>query len=140
VNDTSVVRGLVSDAIGALSGWHASRWAPDLFGRDIGTELHHTYVVSVPETTPHVRDGRQRVTEGLLVTSKIEVTWAHLLQVDGQSDAYDDMLDAEQELVGALRGIANAHVVITGMTRKPAAEGWILGTVTADVLHRYALA
>lgn len=139
MTDTSTVRGLITSAIAGLSGWTVSRWGPDLFGRDTDHVMHHCFTVAVPESRVHSRDGRQRVSEGLLVESTVTVQWAHRLRADAQADDYDAALDAEQDVVAACRGISNAHVLISSMTRRAALEGWVLGTITLTVLHRYTL-
>lgn len=140
MNDTSTIRGLVVAAIGALPGWTVSKWGPDLFGRDSDHVLHHSYVVSVPETALNPREQRQRVSEGLLVESFVEVSWAHRLRGDAQSADYDAMLDAEQDLVGAVRAISTEHVLVERMSRRSVAEGWILSTARFKAVHLYALA
>ena len=139
MNDTSTMRGLITSAVGALEGWTQSRWGPDLFGRDTDHLMHHTYTVAVTDTQVHNRDGRQRVSEGLLVTSKVQVLWAHRLRGDAQQDDYDGALDAEQSVTAACRAISDSHVLIDSMTRRTAMEGWVLGTITLSVLHRYSL-
>lgn len=138
-SDTSSARQAVTAAIAALDGWTVSRFAPELFGRDAGQLLHHAFAVGVPDTTDHPRDGRQRRSEGLLVTSTVVVTWAHRLRGDAQDGDYDAALDAEQDLVGAVKAISDAHVTVQRMTRRALPEGWVLGSVTFAVLHRYAL-
>lgn len=139
MNDTSALRQLVSAAIDGLTGWTVSRWSPDLFGRDTDHMMHHAFVVSVPETSLNPREQRQRVTEGLLVESVVEVSWAHRLRGDAQSADYSTMLDDEQDLVGVVRAISTAHILVERMSRRAVAEGWILGTVRFRAIHRYAL-
>lgn len=142
MTDTSTVRAAVTAAITAIAGggWTVSRFSPDQFGKDADRIMHHAFVVAIPESTPHSRDGRQRVSEGLLVESTVEVSWAHRLRGDAQSADYDAMLDAEQTLVGAVRGISDTHVLIVGMNRRAGPEGFVLGTVRLKVVHRYSLA
>jgi len=142
MTDTSTVRAAVTAAITAITGagWTVSRFSPDQFGKDTDRIMHHAFVVAIPESTPHARDGRQRVSEGLLVESTVDVSWAHRLRGDAQAADYDAMLDAEQSIVGAIRAISDAHVLIVGMSRRAGPEGFILGSVRAKILHRYALA
>lgn len=137
--DTSGLRMLVSRAIDAMQGWTVSRWAPGLFGRDTDHLMHLSFVVDVPDTSVSNRDGRQRLTEGLLVESTIEVQWAYRLKVDAQSASYGEMLDAEQKLVAAVRGIETAHVTVDRLSRRAGPEGWIIGTARFRSVHRYAL-
>jgi hypothetical protein len=136
--DVATVRGLIIAAIDALDGWTPSRFAPELFGRDTDRLLHHSFAVGVPSTEP--KDGRQSLTDGCLVISTVEVQWAHRLRGDAQSGDYDDATDAEQALVQAVVGISTQHVLIQRLTRRAAAEGWVIGTATFQVIHRYALA
>lgn len=140
MTDTSGIRTLVSGVIAALSGWTVSRWAPDLFGRDTDKLMPRAFVVAVPETRVLPRDGRQRVAEGLLVDSTVVVTWAYRLRGDAASTDYDAMLNAEQDLVGAVRAISSQHCLVASMGRKAGPEGWIIGTATFQIVHRYALA
>jgi len=138
MNDTSSVRQTVSAAIAALDGWTASRWGPELFGRDTAHMMHHAFVVSMPETELTTSQ-RQKVAEGLVVTTTLEVQWAHNLRGDGQLADYDAALDAEQDVVGAVRGIATLHVLFQRATRRVVAEGWVLGTVRFQAVHLYRL-
>lgn len=137
--DVATVRQVISDAIGGLSGWTKSRWAPDLWGRDTDHVMHHAYVVTAADTTAHPRDGRQRPADGLLVTTSIEIQWAHRLRGDAQSTDYDAALDAEQDAIKAIKAITSLHVTIEAMGRRAALDGWVLGTIRVSVLHRYAL-
>lgn len=137
--DVTIVRQAVIAAVQALNGWTLSRFAPELFSRNTDHLMHQAYSVGVPATEVHPRDGRQRVSEGLLVTSTVEVTWAYRLRGDAQSDDYDAAADAEQELVGAVKAISDQHVTAVRFVRRAAPEGWVLGTATFTVLHRYAL-
>lgn len=139
MNETSRVRGAISDAIAGLDGWTKSRWAPDLYGKDTDHLLHHSFAVGVTTTSPDSRDNRQRVSEGLLVASTVEVQWAHRLRGDAQSADYDAMLDDEQAMVGAVRSLATFHVLVESMERRAGPEGWILGRVRFRAVHRYGL-
>lgn len=139
MGDVATVRQAVIAVIALLDGWTLSRFAFELFGRDTDQLTHHAFSVGVPETADHPRDGRQRVAEGLLVTSTVEVKWAHRLRADAQSNDYDAALDAEQQLVAAVKGISDKHVLVVRMTRRAVPEGWVLGSVTFTILHRYAL-
>lgn len=138
--DTSTLRGAIVTAVEALSGWTVSRFAPDLYGRDADQLVHHGFSVSIPDTAPVSREARQRVSEGLLVQSIVEIRWAHRLRADAQSDDYDDALNVEQDLIGAVRGIAAHHVLVTRVTRRADPAGWVLGVATFTAVHRYALA
>lgn len=139
MGDVATARQAVIAAVSALDGWNLSRFAHELFGRDVAQIQHHAFSVGVPTTEVHPRDGRQRVSEGLLTPSTVEVVWAHLLRGDAQSADYDAALDAEQAMVSAVKGISDQHVMVVRMTRRAVPEGWVLGTVTFTVLHRYAL-
>lgn len=139
MGDVAEAVGLVVAAVELLDGWRVSRFAPELFGRDTSTLAHHAFAVGAPGTEAHPRDGRQRPSEGLLVTSTLEVAWAHRLRADAQQADYRAALDAEQDMVGACKGITTAHITVVRMTRRAVPEGWVLGTVTLAVLHRYAL-
>lgn len=138
-HDVAIVRQTVVAAIGAVNGWKESSWPADLFGRDTAMILHHTFAVGIASTTPHSRDARQRVAEGLLVTSTVVVSWAHRLRGDAQIGDYDAALDAERDVVGVVMRIANMHVTLQELSRSTRTEGWVLGTITFSILHRYSL-
>lgn len=137
-SDTSGLRQTITAAI-AAAGWTPSRWGPELWGRDTDHLLHLAFVVAMPATEVDGRENRQRVSEGLLVRSRVEVHWAYRLRGDAQSGDYDAALDAEQGLTAAVRGIATEHVLVDGLTRKTDPAGWVLGTIRFVAVHRYAL-
>jgi hypothetical protein len=135
--DIATIRALVVAAIRTLSGWTQSRFAPELFGRDTDSLLHHSFAVGVPTT--EVRDGRQGLSEGALVYSTIEVQWAHRLRADAQNGDYDAATDAEQDLVKKVVAISTKHVLVKRLTRRATVDGWVLGTATFEVGHRFTL-
>ena len=137
MGDVATIRQLVIDVVGALADWRLSTFAPEFFGRDPDTVSHHTYAVGTPATEP--RDPRQGLVEGALVTTTVELQWAHRLRADAQSEDYAAGCDAEQDLVKAVVGISSQHVLVARLTRTAKLEGWMTGTATFNVLHRYAL-
>lgn len=137
--ELSDLRRKVIAAINLLEGFNESRFAAELFGRDAQQLVHRAFAVAVPRSDVHPREGRQIRAAGILVTSALQVQWAHRLRGDAQSADYSDALDVEQQIAGALRGIADEHVLLVGMERRSAAEGWIVGVITVTVPHRYSL-
>lgn len=137
---TSAIRSAVISAVDALTGWRESSFAPDLFGRDPDRNQHLSFAVSCPETTIPTDRGRQRSTEGAFVSLTVIVQWAYRLRGDAQSADYSAALDAEADMVAAVLGISSLHVVLVGpLSRRAAAEGWILGTARFAVSHHYPL-
>ena len=138
----ATVRSRVSSALDSLGGWSESRWGYELFGRDTDHLQHHAFAVGVPDTSVHVREGRQRPSDGALVETTVEVAWAHRLTLDAQVSAYDAALAAEQQAIQAVLAISRSdlHIVLDRMSRRVAPEGWVLGTLRFRALHRYALA
>lgn len=134
----ATLRGRVITAIDALTGWTPSRYVPELFGADVNQLMHHAFAVSVPDSTPV--EQRQRVAEGLLVESTVEVRWAHRLRGDAQSTDYDGMADAEAPMVAAVLGITAQRCVCTSLAREASRDGWVVGTARFRVLHRIVLA
>lgn len=141
MNEVSELRATVATAVGALEGWAVSRWAPELFGRDTDHVLHHSFAVAIPETTPHEATNRQRMGPEtvLLVTSIVEVMWAHRLRGDAQSADYSAALDAEQDVLNAVLHINGQAVRFERASRRAALEGWVLGTLRFQVAHRLGL-
>lgn len=137
MGDVSTVRTAIVTAVDALAGWAHSRYAPEFFGADSDQLQHHAFAVGMVSSEP--RDGRQSLTDGCLVATTVEVRWAHRLRADAQSSDYGAALDAEQELVAAVVGIASQHVLLTRLTRAARAEGWVLGVATFTAWHRYTL-
>lgn len=138
MGDVATLRAAITAAVDALPGWSASRFAPELFGRDTDKLSHLAFVVGVPSTVP--KDGRQSLVDGCLVFSTVEVRWSYRLRGDAQSGDYDSATDAEQALVKAVVGVSSQHILIQQLVRAARAEGWVIGTATFQVLHRYALA
>jgi hypothetical protein len=137
--DVATVRQIFTTAITTVQGWTVSRWVPELFGKDPASFMHHAFAVGIPTTEPQVRDARQRVSEGLLVSSTVEVYWAHQLRGDAQVLDYDAGLDAERDVVGACMRIATTHIMVQRLARNARTEGWLLGTITFSIVHRYSL-
>ena len=137
----SAVRARVAAGVAALSGWTESGWACDLFARDTSHLLHHTFAVGVPDTATHPGDGRQRPAEGALVVTIVGVKWAHRLRQDAQVGDYDLALDAEQAVIAAVLGISreNLHIKYQDSRRQTDGEGWVIGTLRFESIHRLAL-
>lgn len=134
------VRGVIRTALAAVDGWVESPVVPDQFGRDTSHKMPQCFAVQVGQTEVSDREPRQRVSEGLNVQSRFQIHWARRIMADKQSDSYDLALDAEQELVQALRAIVDPSILIEGMDRRgSASEGYILGTIRCRAWHRYSL-
>ena len=138
-SDASDLRATVLAALEAVSGWTESRHAPELFGRDSDNMMHKAFVVGVPETVPHSREGRQVAAQGMYAESVVEVQWAYRLRGDAQSTDYSAALDAELVVVATVKGVADANVMVERLSRRAVAEGWVLGVSRFRVLHRYRL-
>lgn len=136
-SSTSEVRTAVTNAIDALSGWTPSRYAPEAFGSDADQLMHHSFSVAVTDTTPIQQ--RQRVPEGLMMQSTVEVRWAHRLRGDAQSADYNAALDAEATMAGAVMAVLTKQVLNVTLARESRAEGWVIGLARFTVLHRLAL-
>lgn len=135
----STVRQAVVEAVSALDGWVNSRFAPDFFGRDSDQLSHHAFSVGCPDSAVNSRDGKQGLSDGFLASTTVEVRWAHRLRGDAQSSDYDDALDAEEDLVKAVVGIASEHVLVVRLARKADPAGFVLGVATFQAVHRYPL-
>lgn len=135
----ATARGIITDVIAALDGWNVSRCAPDQFSKDTDAYAHKSFVVGCPETQPHARDGRQRVAEGLLVTTPFEIGWMYRIRGDAQAADYDNGLDAEQELVSAVKAISGEHITVGPLRRRTVPQGFMIGAASISMLHRYAL-
>lgn len=137
----SAVRARVAAALEALPGWHESEWAYEFFGSDPDERVHLSFSVGVPDTNVHPREGRQRLSEGALVDTSVEVAWAYRLGASSHVSAYDSALAAEQAAVQAVVGMdrSDLSIVLDSLSRKNVEEGWVLGTLRFRVIHRYAL-
>ena len=141
MGDLADLRAALAAPVEALTGWTASRWAPDLFGRDTDHILHHAFAVHFPESVPVAGNGRQRVgpESVLIMETAVEVLWAHRLRGDAQVADGDDATDAEQLLVKTLFGVLGEHIKLDRLGRRAAPQGWILGVARFKVVHRYAI-
>lgn len=137
--DLSTLRETLSSAVGALSGWRVSTVAPDLFGQDTDHLQHHAYALRLPTTTGTGTE-RQRPSERWAAATIVEVLWAHRIRGDAQVADYDAGLDAEQDVVKALKGVSSAQMLVEQLDRRVVPEGWMLGTIRLRLLHHYALA
>lgn len=137
----SAVRQRVAAAVEAISGWTESRHAWASFGRDTDSLVHHSFSIGTP-TTDVLPEQRQRRSEGALVETVVEVSWAHRLRGDAQVSDTDAALAAEAGLITTLMGVSQAdcHIVLEGAEREVEGDGtWLVGTVTVRAVHRLAL-
>lgn len=139
MGDVATIRDLIISAVDAINGWTPSRFAPDFFGKDTDNLSHHSFSVAVTSTEP-LPAQTQSLVHATNVFSMVEVQWAHRLRGDAQSADYDAACDAEQALVKACVGISSQHVLLARLVRSAKLEGWVMGTATFRVLHRYSLA
>jgi len=137
----SALRQRLAVVLEAVAGVTESRYPYELFGRDFEQVTHKGFAVGITSSDMHDGDNRQRLSEGALVESVVEVAWAYRLRVAGQRDSYDAALDHEQVLIKALLAASRAdlHIRVTGMARRTVPEGWVLGVTRYAAITRYAL-
>ncbi len=138
----ATVRQRVAAALEALTGWSESVQTPGRYGKDAQTIQHQGFSVAVVESRVHSREGRQRLSQGALMESTVEVQWAYGLAVDDRVADYDAALGAEQTAIQAVLAISRAdlHIALIGMTRQPMAAEYVTGTIRFRAIHQYALA
>lgn len=129
----------VATAVGALTGWTRSTFAPGLFGRDPDRRVHKSFAVSAPESAPEQRELRQVPAQGGWFGTIVVVEWAYRLRGDAQVADYAAALDAEVDMVGAVMGVTNQAAVVQRLGRRVVAEGWVIGEARFLLPHRYSL-
>ena len=145
---TSAVRSRVATAIGLLAGWRQSRYAPPIFGMDTGGaggRLHHSFSVEAQGcfASPAPVSQRQRLGDGVRVSTSIVVRFAHRLRADNQVSDYDSGLDAVETIITTVMGIsqANLHIVLDRVQPPgiaPAGD-YFLAELRFTAEHRLAL-
>lgn len=126
------------------AGWKESTYPYPLFP-DLETRYGHHLTFAVGLRAEGVGPGRQRTTEGLVVSTEIRVKYVVNLEV-GTLAAYDLALDAEKSMVTALGSLKTAAPNAVPLrieniqTRDAAGDGTVyLGEITCSVLHVYPL-
>ncbi|MCB9763926.1 MAG: hypothetical protein H6739_29415 [Alphaproteobacteria bacterium] len=137
----SEVRSRVASALADLDGWTESRWAYGLFGSESDHLLHHSFAVGVEDTVLHPRAGQQKLHEGALVVTTVQVQWAHRLRQDAQVADYGAALDSEAQAIVKLLSVDRRvlHVLFSDARRRTTEEGWLLGTMRFRAIHQLAL-
>ncbi len=130
----------IDDALGA-SGWREAADPYDLFGSWSSDQRQDKgYAVGITRTQD--QGGRQKLTEGSVVASRLSVRWSVKSKAKAQVESYDAALDAEEDLIQAVMAIhhsADLHIVYRESARVVADEGWIVGQVDFETRHRLAL-
>lgn len=137
-SELTEIRRAVVAAVESLGDWQESSFAPDFFGSDPEHFMHRSFSVAIPSSAPIdvVQDPR----DGMLVQTAIEVAWAHRIQGDGQTASYEDALDAETQLVRAVVNVLPGHIMVSRLARSARREGWLIGSASFTIPHRYGIA
>lgn len=87
-----------------LAGWCEAVVVPEAFPGESRSMAHKSYAVLVAETQTAQGERTMRPTvDGARTVSPVAVHWCAVVQADGQIQAYDEALEAEQELMAHLR-------------------------------------
>jgi len=137
----SAIRQALASTLDAVSDWRESRWPYEMLGYDPRRHLHRSYAVGILQTTT-LRE-RQIAARGTPVTSRVGVRWLYQLRADNMRGDYDSALDAELTLVAAIMASwpTSSHIILRSASRTLTEDGaYVVGTITLDVPHVYALA
>jgi hypothetical protein len=123
------------------SGWREAPEPFDLFGtRASDQRLDQGFAVGLTRTQD--QGGRQRLTEGAVVLSRVAIRWSVKSKAKAQVVSYDAALDAEETLIRSVMAqhrSADLHIIYQESSRVVVDEGWILGTIEFETRHRLAL-
>ena len=136
------IKTLVESAVLAIATpkLHRARWIYDQFGQDTDHLLPHGFSVGL--TTSGVKPGRQRVSEGILMETTVQIRWAIRLKADAMQDSYDLGLDVEVEIIKVVRTIdfAGLTIIYQSSDRYSDSEfGFLIGTITFMANHCHPL-
>ena len=105
---TNEIRSAIATRIAELTGFQASRYPPEFFGRNPAPLSHLLYSVGIPSTTS--AGGRQKPGESVQLNSRANVKFAYRLKpTNAYPDSYDLALAKERELILKL---VNAYTTI----------------------------
>ena len=142
----AAVRQAASTAVDAVPGTSVSRYAADLFGRDVRTLVHKSFSVDTPGTRVLAEAGpeRQMRTEGALVETDVRIQVAHRCQVEAMVSNYDDALGFESDVIKAVKAASASggiRWIYSSSTREVTAAGeFYFITINFRAVHQLALA
>ena len=105
--------------------------------------MHGAFAVGAPLTETHPAPQRQRVTEGVMVNTTIEVRIAGNFRADAQVADSDALLVLEGAAIQVVEAIARTdlHIVFQSAARELTSEfEFALSTISFRMIHRLALA
>lgn len=135
------VRARVAAILEALGGWTESRFHPDLFGFDTSSLAHHSFAVRTGTTEVYGGE-RPKLKSPAVVTTTIEILFAHRLRGDAQVVDGDSATDAEQTAVKAVHAASRVdlHLAFQGIGRELRGDGtWHVATIRFQAVHNYDL-
>lgn len=145
----SAIRSRVQAQVTAdMTGWRASKFAIDLFGRSSRQTKHKSFAIGVGGSEPSPLLQRQRLADGVRVDTSLMVRFAYRVRVDNQLTDYDSALDGEQSIIQAVLATSRTdlHIELGNIaTRQVVQEpgtsvAYFLGEVVFRASHRLALA
>ena len=138
----AAVRQRVEAALVAASGYTKSRYHPDLFGFDTRFLMHGAFVVGAPATELHPTTQRQKVAEGALINTTLEVKVAANMRADAQISDFDALLALEAGAITTVEAVSrtNLHILYQGAARETTTQfEFQISTITFRAIHRLAL-
>ena len=145
------VRQMVRNAINAAlssSGWRESRHPYDMLTPSYlpdGREIEHRGYAVGMLSSRFTSEMRQRNQTSTLATSIVGVRWAYRLRADSPptNGDYDAALDAQQDLVAAVRGMIETQGQqgrITTASQMVGPDGLAsFGELAIEIIHHYPL-
>ena len=138
----AAVRQRVEAALVADASFTKSRFAAELFGMDARLLMHGAFAVGAPLTETHPAPQRQRLGEGVMVNTTIEVRLAANFRADAQVADSDALLVLEGAAIQVVEAIARTdlHIVLQSAARELTSEfEFALSTISFRMIHRLAL-
>lgn len=137
----SALRLRLAAGVSALSGWTELRSPLHEFPSDPSAILHQGFTITVGRTVPAA--GRQRVADGVQVSTDISVRFAIKVRPKEQITSLADALDAQAEalraIMGASRIALGIHLVEIGAPEIHRSGEWIFAAVNFECSHHLAL-
>lgn len=123
--------------------WTRSRFLPPSLGQDTEAKLSRCWSVWSPSGTKIDPRERQKLSEGSVFDSTIEVGFSYALRQDAQAADYTAALAAEDVLIRATLSVNRVdlpRVLLTGIRRDTQGDGRTLVTIlTLQVAHTIPL-
>ena len=142
----SAIRSRMAAAIEGISGagLHQSPLPFDAFGRTTNTLAHKAFAVGMGGST--ARDDRQRASEGAMMETDVDITFAYRIRPLDQLTDVDLEMDLENTIITALLDRSNnalypnLHIKLISTTRTLTDSGeYVISLLSFAALHYISL-